>query len=270
MTNFSITIVSDPVCPWCYIGKTRLDKAIALYKKVYPGGRHDTFTVDWKAYYLDPSAPAQGISWAERQMQKLASSKSRSQTDNAISTNGGDREELAQQLRDRLASIGRQEGMEFSFRGKIGNTRSAHRAIAFSKTQSHGTNTSTSTNSESGTQVQDQFVMALFAAYFEGTADITSHKTLADVGESVGLDRMSMLAWLDDGKGEDEVDEEARVAKEDLGIKGVPCFRVQGHTVEGAQDVQAFLELFVRVKEEEEQAQARAEPGLEAKSAFVT
>jgi predicted DsbA family dithiol-disulfide isomerase len=255
----------------CYIGKRRLDKAISLYQKVYPGGRHDTFQVDWKAYYLDPSAPARGISWAERQAQKLAAtatSESRSHSDNP---NGRDTEELARQLRDRLASIGRQEGIEFSFGGKIGNTRSAHRAIAFSKTQSHGADTDTDTggHDEHDPQVQDRFVMALFTAYFEGTADITSHETLADVAQSVGLDRAAMLAWLDDGLGGDEVDEEARVAKEELGLKGVPCFTVQGRTVDGAQDVQAFLELFVGIGEEEELAQDQTKTALEAKSTFT-
>jgi predicted DsbA family dithiol-disulfide isomerase len=223
---------------------------------VYPGGRNDTFTVSWKAYQLDPSAPAHGISWTERHVQKLAQSRSQSnpQSKTPGDNNNDEDKKLSKQLQDRLASIGRQEGIAFSFAGKIGNTRSAHRAIAFAKT--HDSHT------------EDKFVMALFAAYFEGEADITSHEHLADVAESVGLDRRAMLAWLESEKGGEEVDEEDRVVKSVLGVKGVPCFTVQGHTLDGAQDVQAFLEFFVNVKEEGERTQAEA--GGEAKSAITT
>ncbi|KAI8634457.1 thioredoxin-like protein [Xylariaceae sp. FL1651] len=263
MTNFTINIVSDPVCPWCYIGKKRLDRAITLYQKVYPGGRHDTFTISWNAFYLDPSAPVPGISWAERHAQKLKSSKSKSKSSNNNTTTttkqgSNDSNEASgsgpiQKLQDRLASIGRQEGIAFSFAGKIGNTRSAHRAIAFTKAHRD--------KAQSDPQVHDRFVMALFSSYFEGEGDITSHKTLADVAEEVGLSRQEMMEWLDGGGGGKEVDDEVLQAKT-LGITGVPCFMVQGQTVDGAQDEQAFLEVFVRVKEEE---QALAEAG-QAKS----
>ncbi|KAI1127553.1 thioredoxin-like protein [Nemania abortiva] len=250
MTNFAINIVSDPVCPWCYIGKKRLDRAIALYKKVYPNGRDDTFTVTWKAYYLDPSALARGISWDERSLQKIVSSRLKSQS-SSNDTSPSDRDrEAVQQLRARLTKFGQPEGIVFSFGGKIGNTRSAHRAIAFSKLKANTHNSGPSTNLENADSVHDRFVMALFAAYFEGTADITSHEALADVAASVGLDRAQMLAWLDSGEGSEEVDKENRSAK-DAGIKGVPSFTVQGCKVDGAQDVQDFMELFVKIKEEE-------------------
>ncbi|TGJ79216.1 hypothetical protein E0Z10_g9547 [Xylaria hypoxylon] len=267
MTNFYIDITSDPVCIWCYIGRKRLDKAIALYKKVYPNGRHDTFTVNWKAYYLDASSPSKGIPFEERMLQKLTSSKPGRDHTNATDKD----KELARHLKERLASIGRQEGLTLSFQGKIGNTRSAHRAIAFSRTQ-HSSNESSQDEPESSiTSVQDRFVMALFAAYFEGTADITSHKDLADVAESTGLSRAEMLAWLDSGKGGEDIDEQDRAAKE-LGLKGVPHFTVQSHKVDGSRDVQDFLELFVKIKEEDqEQAQAirvsiggAVEPGITA------
>ncbi|KAI1815696.1 thioredoxin-like protein [Poronia punctata] len=245
MTNFIIDIISDPVCPWCYIGKKRLDRAITLYQKVYPSGRHDTFTLNWKAYYLDPSAPVKGISFFERQMQKLLLSSSSSSSSSSPqlqprSTKEEERlGELAKKQQDRLLEIGRREGIEFSFRGKIGNTKSAHRAILFSKTNGNGND-----------DAQDGFVNALFAAYFEGEADITSHEDLVNIGASVGLDRAAMLAWLDDGEGGHVVDGEDRAARE-MRVRGVPSFTVQGQTLDGAQDVQTFLDLFVRIKEEQ-------------------
>ncbi|KAI0455171.1 putative thioredoxin [Xylaria acuta] len=245
MTNFVINIVSDPVCPWCYIGKRRLDKAIALYQKVYPSGRDDTFAVNWTAYYLDPTAPARGISHRERLLQKLASTRSKKSNPDPTAIEVDDNnQELAERLTARLASIGRQEGIAFSFQGRIGNTRSAHRAVAFSKTHPNLQN-------EPAQQVQDRFVTALFAGYFEGSLDITSHEALADVAASVGLNRAAMRAWLDSGRGGEEVDEEDRAARA-RGINGVPCFTVQGAKLDGAQDVQDFLELFIKVKEEEQ------------------
>ncbi|KAI1110055.1 thioredoxin-like protein [Nemania sp. NC0429] len=243
MTNFDITIISDPVCPWCYIGKKRLDSAIALYQKVYPNARRDTFTVTWRAYYLDPTAPKRGISWEERALQKLVATRGASTTDSNPNPDS-DRQAVGQ-LRERLARIGRQAGIEFSFAGKIGNTRSAHRAIALSKTLS-------SSDSDSPADSQNRFVAALFAAYFEGTADITSHEALADVAAGAGLDGARMLAWLG-GEGDEggaEVDAEDRAAR-DAGLRGVPSFAVQGRRVDGAQDVQDFLDLFIKIKEEE-------------------
>lgn len=223
----------------------------------------------WRAYYLDPTAPARGISWEERSLQKLVASRPPSACAAEHGVPSDQDREQARQLRERLARIGRQAGIEFSFGGRIGNTRSAHRAIAFSRnpaslapttttntttdTTNNTTNTSTpSTNPapRDPSESQDRFVTALFAAYFEGTADVTSHESLADVAASAGLDRARMLAWLDGGEGGDEVDAEDRATR-DLGLRGVPSFTVQGHRLDGAQDVQDFLDLFIKIKEEE-------------------
>ncbi|KAL8707215.1 MAG: hypothetical protein Q9220_007709 [cf. Caloplaca sp. 1 TL-2023] len=65
MTNFTISIVSDTVCPWCYVGKTKLDRAISLYKSAHPisssSTATDTFSITWHPFYLNPSAPKTGI-----------------------------------------------------------------------------------------------------------------------------------------------------------------------------------------------------------------
>jgi hypothetical protein len=57
MTNFNIEIVSDPVSPWCYIGKKKLDKAIAIHQTLHPD---DTFTKTWKPFYVKPHSPEKG------------------------------------------------------------------------------------------------------------------------------------------------------------------------------------------------------------------
>jgi predicted DsbA family dithiol-disulfide isomerase len=61
MTQFNIEVVSDTVCPWCYVGKKKLDKAIEEYKLKHPESK-DTFTTTWKPYFLNPSAPKIGMS----------------------------------------------------------------------------------------------------------------------------------------------------------------------------------------------------------------
>ncbi len=59
MTQFKIEIVSDTVCPWCYIGKKKVEKAIAEYKERHHDA-NDTFSITWKPYYLNPDSPKQG------------------------------------------------------------------------------------------------------------------------------------------------------------------------------------------------------------------
>jgi predicted DsbA family dithiol-disulfide isomerase len=214
--------------------------------------------VNWKPFYLDATAPVPGISVPDRLRQKIASSRSPSDSE--------DLDAVVQKLLNRLVSLGVQEGMVINNKGRIGNTRSAHRAILFSKKQSQPNATDINIPDDVPyPKVENAFVAALFSAYFEGGADITSHKDLADVAESVGLDRAAMLAWLDNGLGGQEVDAEARSART-RGLTGVPNFTVQGQQLDGAQDVESFLDLFVRIKQSEE---ARAKVQTEGKATSI-
>ncbi|KAI1370541.1 DSBA oxidoreductase [Hypoxylon crocopeplum] len=216
MTNISVKIVSDTVCPWCYIGKKRLDKAIDLYRKVYPGGKDDTFSVTWAPFYLDPTSPKVGVPLTERMTQRFGA------------------ERLAA-LQQRLTLLGGEEGIAFSFRGRVGNTRDSHRLIQLGKTK--------------GADVENRVVLELFKDYFEGEGDITSHDMLLAAAEKAGLDKAEVKNWLDTDKGGKEVDEEVQEAYA-KDIHGVPHFTIQGkYEVDGAQDAQAFLEAFARVKE---------------------
>ncbi|KAI0599717.1 DSBA-like thioredoxin domain-containing protein [Biscogniauxia sp. FL1348] len=218
MTNFTIKIISDTVCPWCYVGKKRLDRAIDLYRKVYPGGKDDTFTISWSAFYLDPTSPRVGIPVLERMAERF----------------GTDR---LQAIHQRLTAIGREEGIAFRFAGRIGNTRDSHRLIQLGKTKGH--------------EVENRVVLELFQAYFEGDGDITSHDTLVAAGEKAGLRAAEVREWLTSGKGGTEVDAEVLEANI-RGIHGVPNFIIQGtHVVDGAQDSQVFMAEFAKIKEAE-------------------
>ncbi|KAH6658051.1 DSBA-like thioredoxin domain-containing protein, partial [Truncatella angustata] len=216
MTHFDITIISDPVCPFCYLGKKRLDKGIELYRKVYPGGKDDTFNISWSAFYLDPTAPQVGIPLMERMEQRFG------------------REKLPM-IREALRKQGLQDGINFSTESKIGNTRNAHRLIQLAKTK--------------GNEIENRVAMELFKAYFEDGGDITSFQTLTDAAVKAGMDRDRTKDWLDSGKGGEAVDKEVEEANA-KGLSGVPQFTIQGKwQVDGAQDPRDFFDAIVAARE---------------------
>ncbi|KAI8622910.1 DSBA-like thioredoxin domain-containing protein, partial [Xylariaceae sp. FL1651] len=216
MTNFNIKIVSDTVCPWCYVGKKRLDRAIELYRKTYPAGRDDTFAISWAPFYLDPTSPAVGVPVKERMAQKFGATR-------------------LEMIHQRLSTIGQEEGIKFTFAGRIGNTRDSHRLIQLGKTK--------------GTEVENRVVMELFKSYFEGEGDITSHATLIAAAEKAGLAAAEVKEWLETGKGGAEVDKEVQEAYAN-DIHGVPHFTIQGtHNIGGAQEAEVFMSTFAKIKE---------------------
>ncbi|KAI1322894.1 DSBA oxidoreductase [Xylariaceae sp. FL0255] len=212
MTNFNIKIVSDTVCPWCYVGKRRLDRAIELYRQTQP---NDTFNISWAPFYLDPTSPAIGVPVKERTAQKFGASR-------------------VEMMMQHLAAVGREEDIEFSFNGRIGNTRDSHRLIQLGKTK--------------GPEIESRVVAELFKSYFEGEGDITSHEMLLAAAEKAGLEPAETKDWLETGKGGAEVDREVQEAYA-KNIHGVPNFTIQGaYQIDGAQDPQAFLAAFKKVK----------------------
>ena len=137
-------------------------------------------------------------------------------------------------VRARLTQIGQQEGIDFSFAGKIGNTRDSHRLIQLGQTK--------------GNEMENRIVSELFKSHFEGEGDITSHDTLTQAAVKAGLDEEEVRKWLEEGSGGDAVDREVQDANT-LGIHGVPHITIQGnHIVDGAQDPQEFLDAFFKVK----------------------
>ncbi|KAK4124309.1 thioredoxin-like protein [Parathielavia appendiculata] len=215
MTNFNIKIVSDAICPWCYVGKKRLERAIETYKKDVPGGANDIFTITWHPFYLDPTLPKTGIDRNVHLARKF----------------GPERMAMATA---HLKTLGEAEGIKFSLQGKIGNTRDAHRLVQLAKTKSNET--------------ENRVISALFKSHFEEDADITSQEALVAAGEKAGLDRAEVEDWLSEGKGGKEVDREVEKAYSE-GIHGVPNFTINGrYQVQGAQDVQTFLDVFARAK----------------------
>lgn len=217
MTHFTISIVSDTVCPWCYVGKTKLDAGIAAYKLAHPSAA-DTFSTTWLPFYLNPASPNPGVN-------KLAYYKSKFGEDRAA------------MMIERLTAVGKDVGINFSFGGKTGNTRDSHRLIQLGKTK--------------GPELQTKVVEELFKSYFENEGDITSHDMLQTAGVKAGLDAVDVKEWLNSDKGGPQVDREVMEAQI-RGVSGVPNFMMQGkYEIGGAQDAESFVKVFERIKEME-------------------
>ncbi|KAH6962395.1 DSBA-like thioredoxin domain-containing protein [Ilyonectria sp. MPI-CAGE-AT-0026] len=216
MPNINIKVISDPVCPACYLGKHRLERAISLYRKSYPGGENDTFTVSWHPYYLNPQAPRKGVQIKEY----LASRISPDRVD---------------MMNARMAKIGRAEGLNYTFDGKVGHTRDAHRVVQLAKTK--------------GSEVENRVVGAIMKSFFEEGGDITSKDMLVEAAVQGGLEREETAGWLNEGKGGDAVDKEVEEAVR-KGVQSVPRFYVdEKYEIHGAQDVDEFLQQIILAKD---------------------
>jgi len=222
MTKFDIEIISDTVCPWCYVGKQKLEKAIKTYKELHPGS-NDTFSTTWMPFYLNPGAPKQGVDKAAYYSAKFG-------------------EERTEIIFERLSQVGKDCGINFKFGGKTGSTRDSHRLIQLGKSKSPA--------------IQTRVVEELFSAYFENEGDITSHEVLKNAGVKAGLDEKEVNEWLESDRGGKAVDVEVDYARMNE-ISGVPNFTVQGkYEVGGAQDPGVFLGLFEKIKAAEESPNA--------------
>lgn len=140
----SINVISDVICPWCFIGKRRLEKAIAAH------GR--PVKVRWLPFQLNPTMPKEGISRREYRTKKFGSW------------------ERSQELDARVVSVGKDEGIDFAFDRieRTPNTLNAHRLIWLADQEG----------------VQDAVVEALFRAYFTYGWDIGNNTTLLDMVET--------------------------------------------------------------------------------------
>jgi predicted DsbA family dithiol-disulfide isomerase len=179
-----LSLLTSPA--WCYVGKKRLEKGIALYKERHPDS-NDTFSTTWFPFYLNPGA---GKSIDKQGMYESKFGKERTAA-----------------IHERLSQIGGAEGINFKYGGRTGNTRDSHRLVQLGKTKSP--------------QVQTRVIEELFASYFENEKDITSQEVLVEAGVKAGLEEKEVREWLESGKGGREVDLEVRDAVAG-NISGVP------------------------------------------------
>ncbi|KAJ5302711.1 hypothetical protein N7476_009510 [Penicillium atrosanguineum] len=229
MTNFNIQIISDTVCPWCYVGYRRLSRAIVAHRATHPT---DTFNITWKAFYLNPASPQYpGVNKQEMYSMKFGAERSAA-------------------MFKRLSAVGESDGISFKFGGNTGSTRDSHRLLWYAGEQEAEANGKKGTGAEIG-GIQTRVAEKLFKAYFEDEKNITDVRILEEAGVESGLARGSVKGLLDSEDGGAEVDGEAKMASRRL-VSGVPYFEVQGkYCVEGADEPETFLEIFEKIKETE-------------------
>lgn len=231
MTHYNINIISDVVCPWCYIGHQRLTRAISSHKSIHPS---DNFNLTYTPFYLRPP-PKYDPSSSSVSSSLFPPSVPRHE---AYSEKFGP--ERATQIFQYLGSVAAQEGLPFKFGGNTGQSRNGHRLIHYAKT--HG-----------GEEAQNKAMLGLWHRYFEQEIDITRLDVLVETGVEAGLGKAEDLkTYLESGKDVDIVDKEAHEASMG-GVNGVPYYTIQGkYEVSGGQDPEVFQKIFEEVKAQKE------------------
>ncbi len=200
-----IDVVSDVVCPWCFLGQKRLDAAIAASPDV-------DVAVAWRPYQLDPTIPAAG-------MDRKAYMKAKF----------GDESRL-RDAHIRLEELGKAVGIAYDFEAiKLApNTLDAHRVIRWA--------------GAIGPDVQNKLVRLLFRLYFEEGQNIGDHTVLIKAAQDCGMDGAVVGSLLASDSDRSAVTEEASTASR-MGITGVPCFLLEGkYAVMGAQEVSTLAD----------------------------
>ena len=197
-----LDIISDPICPWCYIGKARLDAAIA-------DTGENPFVQRWRMFRLNPDIPAEGMDRQAYLEAKFGGAQG------------------AAQVYGRIAEEARRSGLDIDF-SKIPRTPStldAHRLIRWSET--------------AGTQ--PAVAQQLFVRYFERGEDISDREVLLDVAASAGLER-DVVAELLNGDADREAVEAEEAEARRMGVTGVPTFVVAGrYVLQGAQEKETWV-----------------------------
>lgn len=200
--RLTIDVISDVVCPWCYLGKRRLARALDLVP--------DTdISVRWRPFRLDPTIPPKGI---DRQTY--------------LTKKFGSVEAIADSHRH-LTDRGRDEGIDYRFDRitRSPNTVDAHRLIRWAAPGG----------------LEDDMVERLFAAYFSEGLDVGDAEVLARLAGETGLDRSEIVARLAGEEDRAEVVAEIDNAYR-IGVSGVPCFIIeQRYAVIGARPPEAIV-----------------------------
>jgi predicted DsbA family dithiol-disulfide isomerase len=192
-----IDIVSDVICPWCYVGQKRLGRGIALRPDM-------TVNIAWRPFQLAPEIPPEGVNRRDYLKAKFGDSRGRGP------------------MLDALRASGEAEGIAFDFEAieRTPNTKDAHRLIFWS----------------GALDVQNAVVSHLFAAYFEQGRDIGNREILVDIAVAAGMDGARVAALLASDADIDRIDYDIGLATR-LGIAGVPTFMINRRfLIQGAQD----------------------------------
>jgi predicted DsbA family dithiol-disulfide isomerase len=220
----TIDVVSDVVCPWCFIGKRRLEKALALKPDI-------PVEVRYHPYFLNPWVPAAGMSRDEYLTTKFGSP------------------DRYKQIAGRVAAAAADEGLTYAVdkMKRQPNTRDSHRLILWAQALGKA----------------PQMKQRLMDLYFTEGADLSDREVLVKAAADVGLDAGEVRRKLASDEDVAQVEQAANAAK-DAGIDGVPTFIIGGvAAISGAQDPQVLANAIEQIANNRKQflAQARAAAG---------
>ncbi|WEX07091.1 DsbA family oxidoreductase [Chelativorans sp. AA-79] len=222
--NLSVDVVSDVVCPWCFLGMRNLQAAMANVDDI-------DVTVRWRPYQLDPAIPRGGLDRQDYMLKKFGSL------------------ERLEAAHDRLREMGAAVGISYDFEAiKVApNTLDAHRVIRWAAT--------------AGQTVQNILVERLFRLYFEEGRNIGDHAVLIDAARDAGMDASLVETLLPSPADGDEVATEIETARR-MGVTGVPCFLLEGrYALMGAQPPEALADAIAKVSEAKEKGELDKEQG---------
>jgi predicted DsbA family dithiol-disulfide isomerase len=188
-----IDIVSDAICPWCYVGKRQLERALAMLAE-----EGLTFQVHWNPFQLNPDMPKEGRDRAAYRAWKFGSVEKSAALD--------------QRITEAAAGVGL--GFRTDLMTRTPNTIDAHRLIWFAG--QHG--------------AQDATMEAVFKAYFVEGRDVGDHAVLADCAETAGLPRQAVQDFLAGDLADKEMRAADQAARE-AGVSGVPSFFLDGYSL---------------------------------------
>lgn len=206
----TLDIFSDPVCPWCMIGKAYLDRALEKL------GDHP-FHIEWHPFLLNPELPAEGVDRRDYLEEKF----------------GGQME--AAKAYTRVMEAATFAGVEFNLEKmtRQPNTLDAHRLIHWAGLEGR----------------QTAVVSALFKAYFRDGQDIGQPQVLADIAASQGMDREATLRLLASDADRSDIYARAMDARR-KGVQSVPGFLIaQQYMVSGAQPVETWMQIAQEIAE---------------------
>jgi predicted DsbA family dithiol-disulfide isomerase len=212
-----IDIISDTVCPWCYIGKRRLERALRLRPEM-------SFEIRWRPFQLDPSMPPEGIDRKAHIEKKFGSI------------------EKVKPIMTALVEAGKQEGIPFAFDKitRTPNTLNSHRLIRWAHSLG----------------VQDEIVEGLFRGYFVEGLDIGNINVLAQIADATGMDGELVEELLNSDADIESVGQQDSMARK-FGVQGVPSYLIGGKTlITGAEDAEALANMIDQVIADSEGATA--------------
>jgi len=199
-----IDIILDTVCPWCYVGKARFEKALRSRS-------YENIMIGWRPFQLNPHMPRGGQDRESYLIEKFGSVQ------------------RAERSYRSLQKAGENDGVDFQF-DRIRNTPNtvdSHRLIAFA--------------GRAG--LQNDIVDALFKGYFTFGRDIGDPDILSHIAAETGLDRAETLEYLISETDRDMVLAEDDMVR-DLGVNGVPCYIIdRKYAISGAQSPEVFMQV---------------------------